>query len=92
MSKQFQLQLINLLKQYPLKQASLFGSFGRGDEDSSSDIDILIEPESGFTLFDMLRMEQALAKKLKRKVDLVEFSAIKPSLRERILQQAVSLI
>ena len=76
MSLQFQTELTQLLKQFPLKRASLFGSFARGEENASSDIDILIEPQSGFTLFDMLRMENILEEKLKRKIDLVEFSAI----------------
>ena len=92
MSLQFQTELTQLLKQFPLKRASLFGSFARGEENASSDIDILIEPKSGFTLFDMLRMENILEEKLKRKIDLVEFSAIKPSIRERILEQTVSLL
>lgn len=80
------------MQQFPLKRASLFGSFARSEETANSDIDILIEPQKGFTLFDMLRMEQALQEKLQRKVDLVEFSAIKPSIRDRVLQQAITLI
>lgn len=92
MSRQFQIELTQLLQQFPLKRASLFGSFARSEETVNSDIDILIEPQKGFTLFDMLRMEQALQEKLQRKVDLVEFSAIKPSIRDRVLQQAITLI
>ncbi len=75
-----------------MQRAALFGSFARNEETDNSDIDILIEPKSGFTIFDMLRMEQALGEKLSRKIDLVEFSAIKPSIRERVLKQAVTLI
>jgi predicted nucleotidyltransferase len=60
MSQQFQLQLTQLLRQFPLQRASLFGSFARNEETDTSDIDILIEPKKGFTIFDMLRMEQTL--------------------------------
>lgn len=91
MSQQFQLQLTQLLQQFPIQRASLFGSFARNEETETSDIDILIQPERGFTIFDMLRMEQVLEEKLNRKIDLVEFAAIKPSIRERVLQQAVLL-
>ncbi len=92
MSHQFQIRLTELLRTFPLKRAALFGSFARNEADDNSDIDILIEPKSGFTLFDMLRMEETLREKLNRKIDLVEFSAIKPSIRERVLEQAVTLI
>ncbi len=92
MSQQFKLQLTQLLQQFPLQRASLFGSYARNEETETSDIDILIEPKKGFTIFDMLRMEQTLEEKLNRKIDLVEFAAIKPSIRERVLQQAITLI
>lgn len=84
--------LIETLHSFPIKRAALFGSFARAEQNSDSDIDILIETESGFTLFDMLRMERILEEKLQRKIDLVEFSALKPSIRTKVLSQAIPLI
>lgn len=35
--------IIGVLKKYPIKRASIFGSFARNEANSSSDIDLLIE-------------------------------------------------
>ena len=83
---------IETLHSFPIQRAAVFGSFARAEQNSDSDIDILIETESGFTLFDMLRMERILEEKLQRKIDLVEFSALKPSIRSKVLSQAIPLI
>ncbi len=92
MTEQFKTTLIATLRQFPLKRAALFGSFARSEENTNSDIDILIEPEQGFTLFDLLRMERTLQETLHRKIDLVEYSAIKPSIRNKVLAQAITLL
>ena len=92
MTTSFKQDLIGALKNFPIKRASLFGSFARGDEGPDSDIDVLIDFDSPLSLFDLIRMEQTLSQKLSRKVDIVEFSAIKPSIKDRILSQAIPLI
>lgn len=85
-------ELIAVLKGFPIKKASLFGSFARGEDTPNSDIDILIEPDAAVSVFDLLRIEEALGKKFSRKIDLVEFAALKPSIRAKVLGQAIPLI
>ncbi|MBI2269734.1 MAG: nucleotidyltransferase family protein [Bacteroidetes bacterium] len=80
------------LKKYPIKKAALFGSFSRGEEQINSDVDILIEPSGPVTLFDILKMESELSKKIARKIDIVEFSAIKNSIRENVLKNAIAIL
>jgi predicted nucleotidyltransferase len=92
MQMSLQTELISALKELPIKRASLFGSFARGDNNEDSDIDILIDIEPSLSIFDVLRMEEILRKRFSRKIDLVEFSAIKPSIVERVLSQAIPLI
>ena len=69
-----------LLRQYfsnqPVKRAYLFGSVARGEADSQSDIDILVEFEKGATLFDQARMSWQLEDFLHRKVDVVADSGL----------------
>ncbi len=84
--------LIRALKEFPINRASLFGSFARGDDHPGSDIDILIDIEPTLSIFDVLRMEGVLREKFSRKIDLVEFSALKPSIRDKVLSQAIPLI
>ena len=84
--------MINALKEFPIKRASLFGSFARGDNRPDSDIDILIDLEPSLSVFDVLRIETALKEKFSRKIDLVEFSALKPSIKDKVLSQAIPLI
>lgn len=84
--------VLSVLRKYPVGRASVFGSFARNEAMDSSDIDLLIEPSSPITLFDVLRMERELSETLHRKIDVVEFSAIKRSLREKVLKEAVVIL
>ncbi|MEO1389134.1 MAG: nucleotidyltransferase domain-containing protein [Cyanobacteria bacterium J06634_6] len=67
--------------QWLVSEISLFGSVLRSDFHSDSDIDILIafRPESDWSLFDHIAMQQALSTLLDRKVDLVSKRAIERS-------------
>ena len=60
------MKIIPILKKYCVSRASLFGSMARGEDNNQSDIDILIEPASGTTLFDMAGIQIDLQKSLKK--------------------------
>ena len=81
-----------VLKHYPVAKAAIFGSFARGEENKQSDIDILIQPSSPVTLFQVLRMEKELKNVTKRKIDVVEYSAIKKSIRANVLKDAIPVL
>ena len=72
-----------------IDQIGIFGSFIRGEDDQNSDIDILvnIRPDSELTLFSLADIEIQLSEKLKRKVDLVVKSGLKPDIGKRILAE-----
>jgi predicted nucleotidyltransferase/DNA-binding transcriptional regulator YiaG len=59
--------------------AWLFGSYARGEEKSSSDVDIMIElnNEKKYSMFDLLDISFLLENKINRKVDLVEKGYLK---------------
>ena len=84
--------IAGILDKYPVAKAALFGSFARGEATRNSDIDILIETSEPISLFTILKIELELKKATKRKIDIVEYSAIKPSIRETILRDAISLL
>ena len=86
-------QLISpLLKRYLIKRAAIFGSFATGTANAGSDIDLLIEPGKDFSLFKMLALEPEISDLVKRKVDLVEYGAIKRSLTNEVLSTAVPIL
>lgn len=64
----------------------IFGSYSRGDANGSSDIDILIDvPENlEFTLFDIAEIKERIQNSVKRTVDVVMLSAIRPQVKKRI--------
>ncbi len=81
----------NYLRRKNIRRAAVFGSFARGEETEQSDLDLLIDAE-GLTLFDVLRMEEELENLTGRKIDLIEFRAVKPSLQQYIFAQTVDLL
>jgi hypothetical protein len=86
-------QLISpVLKRYFIKRAAIFGSFAKGEMTNNSDVDLLIEPGKGFTIFKMLMLEEEISELIKRKVDLVEYSALKPSIRKEVLLSAIPIL
>lgn len=78
---------IPLLKKYGVVKAGIFGSYARGDMKKKSDVDLLIQFRGKQSLFDYIDLKLDLEDKLQRKVDLVEYGAIKPIIKERILKE-----
>ncbi len=81
-------KILPLLKRFGVKKAALFGSIVGGEARPDSDIDILVEiGRDDISLLDFVGLKLDLEEALGKKVDLVEYSTIKPLLRERILNE-----
>jgi hypothetical protein len=79
-----------ILKRNDVKKAAIFGSVARGEDRKNSDIDILIEYKNDDkSLLDFVGLKLELEKKLKRKVDLAEYSMIRPRIKGRILEEQI---
>jgi predicted nucleotidyltransferase len=76
---------------YKVKEIGVFGSFVRGEQDETSDIDVLVEFEEGADLFDLVGLALLLEKELQRKVDVVPKNALRVELRASVLQEVVPL-
>jgi len=85
-------KILPILQRYGVKRVGVFGSYVRGDMREDSDIDILVEIDKDMSLLDFVGLKLELEESLGRKVDLVEYSTIKPLLRERILQEQVVIL
>ena len=85
-------KILPVLRRHGIKRAGMFGSFVRGEATPESDVDILVELDRQASLFDFIGIKLELEEVLERRVDLVQYAAIKPLLRERILSEEVTLI
>jgi uncharacterized protein len=73
---------------YHVTDMGIFGSCVKGTLKKSSDIDVLVSFDQGRKdLFNYMRLKMYLEKLLGRKVDLVIKEAVKPRLRDRILNE-----
>lgn len=83
--------IIPHLRRNGIKRADLFGSRVRGDAGSESDVDLLVEMPHETSLLDFIGLKQDLEDALGCSVDLVEYDAIKPRLKQYILQYVRAL-
>lgn len=74
-----------------ITKAGVFGSFAKGKATADSDVDILIELGEKISLLEFVAIKHELEDLLARKVDLVEYQAIKPRLKKRILGEEVRI-
>lgn len=78
-----------LLREYGITEIGIFGSFLKGSETNSSDIDVLVDIQrpSRIGLLELIELENILSEELQIQVDLVVKSDLKPSIGTRILQE-----
>lgn len=81
----------HLHERFHVSELGLFGSYIRGESTETSDLDVLVDFDGSVDLFDLVEMEEYLAAKLNRKVDVVIKRALRPSIGEQILQEVMYL-
>ena len=79
---------VPLFQKYRVKRAALFGSVVRGEARENSDVDFLVEMTSGRP-FDFFNLQEDLSESFGCRVDLVEYVALRPQLKDRILADSV---
>ncbi len=84
--------ILPVLRRNLIKRAAIFGSVAKGNFNVNSDLDLLIEGDAAFTMFKLLSLEEEISELVNRKVDLVEYNAIKPSIRQEVLQSAIAIL
>lgn len=80
-----------IAREYGVRNVRVFGSFARGEQRRTSDVDLLVDLPDNMSLLDLSGMKLDLEDALRRKVDVVPARSIKPALRRRILSEARSL-
>ena len=69
----------------------VFGSVARGEDGPDSDVDLLIDPPSGMSLFALQGLEGELRRILDRDVDLAPASSLKARVRAEAEAEAIAL-
>ncbi|MCI6216186.1 MAG: nucleotidyltransferase domain-containing protein [Mollicutes bacterium] len=64
-------EILQNMENKKIKSISLFGSYSKGTATPSSDIDLFLDVDEGFSLFELADLQIGLEKVLGKKVDLV---------------------
>ena len=84
--------MIYILKHNGVSNASIFGSFARGEMKKNSDIDLLIKFKGSKSLLDLAGLKLILEDSLGRKVDLLTYNSLHPLLKDRILREQEKIL
>jgi predicted nucleotidyltransferase len=77
-----------LQDKYKVMNIGVFGSYVHGEQSKLSDIDILVEFSEPVG-WEFIDLKEFLELKLEAKVDLVTKKALKPQIKDRILNEVV---
>lgn len=84
-------QILELGRRHRAQRIAVFGSLARGEAHAGSDIDFLVDFEADYKLRDQIRLMQALAALLGRRVQVVDRECLREEWRATILQEAQAL-
>ena len=85
-------KVLPVLRRHSIQRAGIFGSVARGEATPESDVDIVVELDAEASLLDFIGVKLDLEDALGRRVDLVEYAALRPRLRDRILREEVPIL
>lgn len=84
-------ELPRLGEAFSVRELGVFGSWVTGEQNESSDLDLLIEFDSAPSLFRFVELEEELSRLTGKPVDLVMKTALKPRIGRRILREVQSI-
>lgn len=76
-----------VLRRHDVAKAAIFGSFARGENKRSSDLDVLVKFKGRKSLLDLADLKLDLEDVLGRKVDVLTYNALHPLIKQRILDE-----
>ena len=78
-----------LKQKYGVTKLGIFGSYVRNEQREGSDLDILVAFKEVPGLFQYIELENVISDLLGIKVDLVMEDALKPGIKERVLNEVL---
>ncbi len=83
--------LPSIKEQYNVKEIEVFGSYVRSEENSSSDLDILVTYSKTPSLLQFVNLKNYLSDSLGLEVDLIMRESVKPNLSENIFKETLAV-
>ena len=84
-------EILQIATKHGARTVRIFGSVARGEADSASDLDLLVEMEPGRSLLDLGGLLMELQDLLGCQVDVVTEKGLRERIRDRVLKDAVAL-
>ena len=86
-------RILHLAAAHGAVEVLVFGSVARGEDDSESDLDLLVDiPLERLSLLDLIQLKLEISDLLGVKVDLGTVEMMRPDVREKVLSEARPLI
>ena len=83
--------ILRIAAEHGAYNVRIFGSVARGEADSASDVDFIVDMEPGRSLLDLGGLLMDLQDLLGRPVDVVTEKGLRPRIRDRALKEAVAI-
>ena len=84
-------KMLRIAAKHGARNVRIFGSVARGDADSRSDVDVLVDLDPGRSLFDLGGLLMDLQALLGCKVDVVTPASLRRRIRDCVLREAIPL-
>lgn len=84
-------EILRVAARHGAYNVRVFGSMARGEATAKSDIDFLVDMESGRSLLDLGGLLMDLRTLFDRDVDVVTENGLRIRIRDRVLREAVRL-
>ena len=84
-------EILQIAQRYGAQNVRIFGSFARGEAREDSDIDVLVDLESGRSLFDLGGLLMDLQNLLGCRVDVVTEKGLRERIRNQVLKESIPL-
>lgn len=76
-----------LHQRFGVSEIGVFGSFVRGEEKETSDIDVLVDFDRNVSLFDIMELQWFLEEVFNRKVDVAPRDSLRKYIGQHILEE-----
>ncbi|REJ89693.1 MAG: nucleotidyltransferase [Planctomycetota bacterium] len=83
--------ILEIASRYGASNVRIFGSVARGEEDSQSDVDFLVDLAPDRSLLDLGGLLIELRELLSCRVDVATEAGLKPAVRQTVLREATPL-
>jgi predicted nucleotidyltransferase/DNA-binding XRE family transcriptional regulator len=81
--------ILRIARRHGARNVRVFGSVARGDEQESSDLDLLVDLQPGRTLLTLVELIDDLSGVLGVPLDVATPELLKPEIREQALREAI---